>query len=281
VLTTDHELSLSALLLAGRQKCDGFFAASNRTDPAVGAVNIPHHGPEIYQNMWQKVRSIWSFIYDNYYDKYDWFHIGGDDMYVIVDNLRQYLDSDEIRAAANGGSRLPDGTETSQVPLYLGRQFAAGGDRADTYNTGGPGYTLNRAALKTLVALGMPKHFTDTVWSSEDIFVARILRQFNVYPYDTRDEDGGNRYMHFSPAQHYVVQREESQNITSTFNAWYRRVGGRDTPDRTAARSVAFHHLNADDLLRMHALLYGYCGADLPRASGEESSMKGNGTRDL
>jgi glycoprotein-N-acetylgalactosamine 3-beta-galactosyltransferase len=245
--------------LAGRQRCDGFLAASNRTDPTVGAVNIPHKGPEIYKNMWQKVRSIWSFIYDNYYDKYDWFHIGGDDMYVIVENLRQYLESDEIRAAANGGSRLPDGTETSQVPLYLGRQFI-GLDRGDTYNTGGPGYTLNRAALKTLVVLGLPEYYTKKVWSAEDILVARVLRKFNVSPYDTRDEAGGDRYMHFSPAQHYAFQRDESMNVTSKFNERYHRISGRDTPESTAERSIAFHYLGADDMARTHALLYGYCG---------------------
>jgi len=57
-------------------KCDGFMVGSNATDPSIGAVNIPHEGPEIYHNIWQKVRSMWSYIYDNYYEKYDWFHIG-------------------------------------------------------------------------------------------------------------------------------------------------------------------------------------------------------------
>jgi glycoprotein-N-acetylgalactosamine 3-beta-galactosyltransferase len=43
--------------------------ASNRTDPSLGTVNIPHDGPESLDNMWQKVRSIWSFVYDTYYDQ--------------------------------------------------------------------------------------------------------------------------------------------------------------------------------------------------------------------
>jgi hypothetical protein len=112
-------------------------------------------------------------------------------MYVIVDNLRLYLESDEIRAAANGGLRLPVGSETEQVPLYLGRPFANNGDKNDTYNTGGPGYTLNRAALKTLVVRGLPRYHTNTAWSAEDILVARVFREFGILPYDTRDEDGG------------------------------------------------------------------------------------------
>jgi len=57
--------------------------ASNATNPSLGTVNIPHEGPEEYRNIWQKVRSMWSYVYDNYYEKYDWFHIGGDDLYLV------------------------------------------------------------------------------------------------------------------------------------------------------------------------------------------------------
>ena len=44
-------------------------AASTKTDVALGTVLIPHEGPEEYDNIWQKVRSIWSYVYDNYYEK--------------------------------------------------------------------------------------------------------------------------------------------------------------------------------------------------------------------
>ena len=75
---------------------------STKTDPSIGTVNIVHEGPEEYKNIWQKVRSMWSYIYDNYYERYDWFHIGGDDMYLLVENLRLYLESEEILTAQNG-----------------------------------------------------------------------------------------------------------------------------------------------------------------------------------
>lgn len=139
--------------------CDGFFAASTRTDPAVDAVHIPHAGPETYDNIWQKVRSIWSYVYDHYYHDYDWFHIGGDDLYLIVNNLRYYLESDEIQWAAQGGRRRrplshastnvtgttpppPTNTTTSssvQRPLFLGKRQKRVGNASDIYNDGGPG----------------------------------------------------------------------------------------------------------------------------------------------
>lgn len=43
---------------------------------------------------------------------------------MIVENFRYYLESEEIRTAANGGIYLPFGNETMQTPLMLGRRFA-------------------------------------------------------------------------------------------------------------------------------------------------------------
>ncbi len=98
--------------------------ASNKTDESIDAVDIPHEGLEEYFNVWQKIRSIWAYVYDNYYNDYDWFHIGGYDMLLIVENLRLYLESDEIKTAASGGVYVPNGNETHQVPLYLGCRLA-------------------------------------------------------------------------------------------------------------------------------------------------------------
>jgi hypothetical protein len=122
-------------------KCDGFFVATSTTDPSIDTVHIKQMNNDEYSNMWQKVRSMWSYIYDNYYDEYDWLHVGGDDMWLIVENLKEYLGSEEIRTAANGGLYLPPQQQnlknTTQVPLYLGGRYR--NPKGIAYNTGGPG----------------------------------------------------------------------------------------------------------------------------------------------
>ncbi len=116
--------------------CDGFLAISDKTDKSLGAANILHKGPEDWNNMWQKVRSAWSYIYENYADSYDWFVIGGDDLFVIVENLRMYLGSEEIIKRADGGDK----------PVYMGRPIKLylggkkGGDASRMFNAGGAGY---------------------------------------------------------------------------------------------------------------------------------------------
>jgi hypothetical protein len=43
-------------------------AESTKTDEVLGTVNIPHKGPKMYSNIWRKVHSLWSYIYDNDYE---------------------------------------------------------------------------------------------------------------------------------------------------------------------------------------------------------------------
>ena len=155
-LMAESHSKVTALRETWAHQCDGFFVASTETDPLFDAIDIPHEGEEEYRNMWQKVRSIWSYIYDYYYEDFDWFPLGGDDMWVIVGNLHLYLESEEIRTAANGGIYLPDNDEEPEMqkPLYLGLRFAERGNPDDVYNTGGPGYSLNKATFKVFVVEG-------------------------------------------------------------------------------------------------------------------------------
>jgi len=244
-----------------RKKCDGFIVASNKTDTSIGTVNILHDGPEEYNNIWQKVRSMWSYVYDNYYEKYDWFHIGGDDLFMLVENFRLYLESEEIRTAANGGLYLPDEDDESrmQTPLFLGRRFAYWGDMNDIFISGGSGYTMNKAALKTLVVEGFPNHFPHAHTFSEDTMVAKIFRKYDIYPYNTQDENGSERYMPFLPGHHYGYRFPKKRE-----DDWYAMysIDIKEGPEHCSERSVAFHYVKDLMMKRLFALLYDKCPAD-------------------
>jgi hypothetical protein len=257
---------LQAVRQTWAHKCDGFVAASNFTDPTFDAVNIVHNGPEQYNNIWQKVRSIWATIYELYYEDFDWFHHGVEDMWVMVENLRMYLESDEIRAAANGGvSNAPLlGNQSSssplvpsdQVPLYLGSRLARAANVQTLFNSGGPGYTLNKAALKLLVTEGLPVMYKDVVTSAEDVKVAEIFRQFRILPYPTHDRDGGERYHHFTPGLHYLPAMPKPHDW---LDMWARPLGRRGGANHSSVYSIAFHQVKPDEMFRFHALVYGYC----------------------
>lgn len=39
--------------------------------------------------MWQKSRAIWKYVDMHYKNDFDWFVLGGDDIFLIVENLRK------------------------------------------------------------------------------------------------------------------------------------------------------------------------------------------------
>ena len=259
-------------------KCDGFLVGSNRTDPSVDAVNIVHKGAEKYQNIWQKVRTMWAYVYDNYYEEFDWFHIGGDDMYLIVENLRWYLESEEIKTAANGGLYLPTENRTQQTPLFLGCRQKRQGMVIDIFNHGGSGYTLNKAALKALVVEALPKYYIEVASSAEDVLIAWLLRKLRIYPYDTKDETGAERYNPQSPSFLYGFQPtlQNSANKGYRVRQWYWHTKYSIKPlagaNYSAVRSVAFHYIEDDEMYRLYALIHGLCQTNTTTdaASNEE-----------
>ena len=79
------------------------------------------------------------YVHDNYLDDYDYFWLGGDDFYLIVENLVNYLAS----------IHKPD----SEDPLLLGHQIPRGNTN---FCGGGPGYVLNKMAVKKLIKEALP-----------------------------------------------------------------------------------------------------------------------------
>jgi len=187
-------------------QCDGFIAASNATDHSIGSIDLVHQGPEEYRNMWQKIRSMWAYAYDHFLDEYDFFHIAGDDVYMVIENLRSFLDGPDV-------IRLEDGyldeisikmkaskwdKEKGPRPLIIGLPFSPKKTLSPGLNTvprGGPGYTLNRAALEFFGKAGkMDSFLKDNIDSREDVFVGSFFQGNGIYLSHTLDRTGGLRY---------------------------------------------------------------------------------------
>ncbi|KAL7499248.1 hypothetical protein ACHAWT_010168 [Skeletonema menzelii] len=251
--TNKQRIRIQAIRETWGHRCDGFHAASTVTDRSIDSVSIPHEGKEEYGNMWQKVRAMWSYVYVHYFDSYDWFHIGGDDMYVLVENLRLYLESEDIVTASNGGEH----------PLLLGQQFYQDGYMNASYVTGGGGYTLNKAALKALVT-SFPHCEPNLVSSTEDVLVTRCLRNEGVEAYCTADETGAERYNHFDPEMEFNYDPKKNPLLYYSYSSNNTNIG----PERVVKNSVSFHlksggmdgQPKVENLMRrVHAILYGHC----------------------
>jgi glycoprotein-N-acetylgalactosamine 3-beta-galactosyltransferase len=160
--------------------CDGFLAFSTKSDPRFPVISLEHEGPESYDNMWQKVRSIWRFVGKNYLEEFDFFFIGGDDLFVMPHNLKTYLASLVYK----------DGADPETKEYFVGRRFNPGGH--DPFNSGGAGYSLSRATLRKFLANmdDNQRCSAKARTSMEDVMIARCLKNLGIHYTDTRDANG-------------------------------------------------------------------------------------------
>jgi hypothetical protein len=134
----NHATNVQATKDVWAKKCDGFLAFSTATDESIPALKIEHEGKEEYDNMWIKSKSIWKYISQQYIDDFDFFLMGGDDMFYIIENLRFYLNSKEIR------DRIDDKHTNG---LFLGRRFYP--PKQQVFNSGGAGYILGKYCMSS------------------------------------------------------------------------------------------------------------------------------------
>jgi hypothetical protein len=167
------------------------------------SIKVEHPGPETYSTIGLKVWSFLKRIYEDYGDDFDWIFVSGDDTFLMVEHLRQYL-----------------ATLKDEEALYLGRRWALP-ERAELpawtnnliFNLGA-GYVLNRKALKLWYETCSNAYtLYESIQSGEDIAMAECLRRANVLPLDTRDKFGAERFHAFTPSQtakiRYAQKKEQ------------------------------------------------------------------------
>ena len=251
-----------------RSRCDGLLIVSNENNTTLGTIKIVQQmevGDDNYNNQY----TIWNYIYHYnngyYYNKYDWFHLSDDNAFVIVDNLKLYLQSNEIQQACKFGILTKEEEDEAttntiyQIPLLLGQRYAVYGNMSDIFVSGGPGSTINKAALKLLILDGLSKYHTTKRTRYSDYIISKIFQQLNVLPYDTRDDnDGSERYNSFTPSVHWTY-RPPKPTVKDWYPLYYigPHIWGKN---HCSIHSVGFHYIKkTDEQLRLYALLYGMC----------------------
>jgi len=253
--SNDHSI-VKAIVNTWGKDCDGFFAASNVTDLSINTINLTHKGPEEYGNMWQKVRSMWAYAHDHFLNDYDYFHISGDDSVVVADNMRVYLQGNQISRLLNGHidniyralnlKKWENMESGQQRPLLLGFPMAF---RGTIFPLGGSGYTLNREALRRIGVKGGPLDtvLTENKDSREDLLISSLLIKVDTVISDTRDDTGTFRYMHYA-----------FKNKVHRKTEFPRRFGipMRKGMYQFSNETVALHLKTMDRLVKMDEVLY-------------------------
>jgi len=190
---------------------------------------------------------------------FDWFHICGDDTFVVVPNLRAF-------AATKAAEQSSDhGIHQVEKPLYLGAPFYVEWHRFRLKMwlcAGGQGYTLNGAALRNLVNASLS---LQEPWlaegSQEDFLIGIVFARMGVRCADTRDSAGAWRYP--MDARLGEAGRKWPISPTTLSNAGMPSKTGIDA---VSAETVSFHLKTFGSvkeisraLLRYHSVLNGDC----------------------
>lgn len=242
---------LSAIVDTWGRHCDGFLAASTETDPTLGAVDIPHQGKEDYHNMWQKVRSMLAYAADYYLDEFDCFHNCGDDTFVVIENLQETCRRSMIASQDH--------------PFYAG-SWNPWNDFQRVFAGGGPGYTLNKVALRALVD-SFPDCLAEAKSSTEDVYVGECFGRLNITVNDTLDELGEQRYLDggfatIQPIYDASTPKNRTLPWRQNIHRWRKEVLGwkmGDGIDAASSSAVAFHRFGGNDLRRYYAMVYRTC----------------------
>mmetsp|Transcript_31745 Transcript_31745/g.95438 ORF Transcript_31745/g.95438 Transcript_31745/m.95438 type:complete len:161 (+) Transcript_31745:2254-2736(+) len=138
-------------------------------------------------------------------------------------------------------------------PLFLGRRMKASGNPDHLFNTGGSGYTFNRAALELLYdSFDEPFCAPHLHGFWEDVAVADCFKKgpWRLVPRDTRDDTGAERFHMLSPGQHLQYRLAPRDWVTQySFDL-------KEGMDYFSVESITFHYLQPDLVRHMDALLH-------------------------
>ena len=201
---------------------------------------IDENHVENYHNMWKKTKNIWNYISQNYLNVFEWFLLGGDDMYVIIENLHDYLDDLENLVGKD-------------TPMYLGRPLRH--TFRHIYNNGGAGYLLNRPALKLLIySLRQNLCLSTITHSIEDVLVGYCLSTMGVNALNTQDEFGRERF-HWKPP--HIEYKAIDTTYLTLANNMRKGLSIKKGNASFSPRSIGFQFESKSFMSCFHKELYG------------------------
>ncbi|RCN53460.1 hypothetical protein ANCCAN_00525 [Ancylostoma caninum] len=186
--------------------------------------------PDSYFKLFWKTRLALYYVYTNISSQYDWYYKADDDTYVILENLRAYLSTF-------------DPSEPHYIGFRVKRRMPKHG-----YNAGGSGYAMSRAAMKIFAEQLFHEKSLCPYHEWEDLAVARCLANVGIYPTDSRDELHRQRFLPWTPEQHYNADLTRSF-LMDPIEHW--------GPAIFHENLVSMHHLGPEEIRLIDGLLYG------------------------
>ncbi|XP_017472021.1 PREDICTED: glycoprotein-N-acetylgalactosamine 3-beta-galactosyltransferase 1 [Rhagoletis zephyria] len=221
------------------KRCTRLIFLSSQVDEKLGAVSVVEREADTYDDLWNKTREGFRYVYERYYDDYDWFVKADDDTYMVMENLRYML-----------YAYYP------QTPIYFGYQLIRYGV---PYMSGGAAYVLSKEALRRFMTMAF--HNTTLCprarkFGIEDFNMGICLQNVGVHLADARFALGTDNKPKFIPIDLHTYM---STDNTTEISDWLLSM----SPHRVESGlnccsnySIAFHYTNPWGMYLYEYLIY-------------------------
>lgn len=182
-------------------------------------------------------KTIQTLIFANKHliNEFDWILKADDDTYIIMENLKRFLFN-----------------KCTTDMNYYGFQYKP--LKPDTFthdfNSGGAGYVISKNVVKMFSEkYSKDERFCRNITGSEDVDIAKCLKEINVLPGNTRDKFGLERF--------HPLSYESMWNISPqkrTYN--HSKFPLKKKEDCCSKSSISFHYTSGQKALQLEFLLY-------------------------
>ncbi|CAF1086839.1 unnamed protein product [Adineta steineri] len=184
-----------------------------------------------YTHLTQKSTLALLFAYKNHIDNCDWFVKADDDTYLIVENLKAFLNE-----------------QNTSEPVTFGYNYKVIVSKG--YHSGGASYVLSRESLRRFYqAHRDPKSKCRKDGGAEDVEIAKCLRSKGVYPGKSLDKQNRELFHplpyinHFHGSVPYWLEKNAETPLQHYYNC-------------CSDQTISFHYIHPEEHYLMDYILY-------------------------
>lgn len=203
------------------------FISSQKNDtlPSV-ALNVS----EGREHLTAKTMMAFRFVYENFMEEADWFMKADDDTYVILENLRYFLSS-----------------ENTNDPVFFGHHFKTIVKQG--YFSGGAGYILSKESLRRFGARANNSKICRQDGGAEDAEFGKCMENLGVKVGNSTDALGRSRFHCFDPETH----------MSGGYPNWYYSYdahGGKKGRESISDYPISFHYVGPSKMYYLEYYIY-------------------------
>ncbi|EDQ88129.1 uncharacterized protein MONBRDRAFT_26713 [Monosiga brevicollis MX1] len=237
----NHDTKARMINATWGQRCNELVFVTTQPAPGLNAAIMHIDEPDDRKFLRTKGKFAYMHMYEHYLDRADWFVRADDDTYIVMENLKEYVE-----------------TMSPDHLVALGRRFFNMGDRNSPFNAGGPGVVVSRAALKRLgdrTREGL--EWTPPAFGQgDDLQAGQTFTAIGVEVLDTRGPDGKHR---FHPLHVAIERQGRAPKPGSTY--WFDQFSKDTQPmERCCVENwVGSHYTKPHEMLAWDAMETSGC----------------------